>query len=236
MNEKNNLVSTAYDKKNSQTYDEKRFTKPQGKMFHLMELKQLLKGIDHLEKRKACLEVGCGTGRFLIELAKRGYNVEGVEPSNFMLEIAKDKCSNFPTVKFKQAEGASLPYKSESFDFVYCIRTLNQTESKEYAKQMIKELIRVTNSGGTILIEFCNEWRPFKRSRAVRFSVREIKHLVATIPEAKILKIKGILILSGWLLDHTPFWLLPLFFYTDSVFSYLFPSVSSRCYVTLSRN
>jgi 2-polyprenyl-3-methyl-5-hydroxy-6-metoxy-1,4-benzoquinol methylase len=37
------------------------------------------------------IDIGCGTGRHSIELAKRGYSVTGVDLSGSMLERAREK-------------------------------------------------------------------------------------------------------------------------------------------------
>jgi ubiquinone/menaquinone biosynthesis C-methylase UbiE len=236
MTNDNLYVKTAYDEDSSKQYDDKRFTTPHGLAFHSMEVQQLLKAIRQLKKGSGCLEVGCGTGRFLYELAKYDLKLEGVDPSSFMLAEAQKKCANFTNVKFRQAEGISLPYNDGSFEFVYSIRTLNQTESKEYAKKMIREIIRVTKPDGMALIEFCNEWRPFKQSKTVRLSVREIKRLIAEFPGVQIIQTDGILILSGWLLNRVPSWLLPWFTRVDGWLSHTLPWFASRCYVTLKWN
>lgn len=53
--------------------------------------------VDFIEKEinydKKCkiLDIGCGTGRHDIELAKRGYNVTGIDLSESMLAKAKEK-------------------------------------------------------------------------------------------------------------------------------------------------
>ena len=42
------------------------------------------------------LELGCGTGRILIPLAEKGYNVVGLDISKSMLNILKSKVDNLP--------------------------------------------------------------------------------------------------------------------------------------------
>ena len=43
------------------------------------------------EKNTRILDIGCGTGRHSIELAKRGYKVVGIDLSECLLERAKEK-------------------------------------------------------------------------------------------------------------------------------------------------
>lgn len=40
------------------------------------------------------LDLGCGTGSMTLELAKRGYDMTGIDYSSEMLDIARDRCEN----------------------------------------------------------------------------------------------------------------------------------------------
>lgn len=67
------------------------------------------------------LDIGCGTGRHSIELAKRGYHVTGVDLSDSMLQKAKENAQRQQVqVTFLKQDARSLPYKSE-FDLTLMI-------------------------------------------------------------------------------------------------------------------
>ena len=69
-------------------------------------------------KEKKILDVGCGTGRHSIELAKRGYNVTGIDLSESQLKRAKEKASGQNlTVNFLKLDARNLRSKEE-FDLV----------------------------------------------------------------------------------------------------------------------
>jgi len=42
-----------------------------------------------LSEKDRVLDVGCGTGLFCLETSKRGFNVEGIEPSGMLIEIGR---------------------------------------------------------------------------------------------------------------------------------------------------
>jgi ubiquinone/menaquinone biosynthesis C-methylase UbiE len=67
------------------------------------------------------LDVGCGTGRHSIELAKRGYKVTGIDLSECMLETAIKRAKEDKVkVEFIKADARDLKYDKE-FDLVIMI-------------------------------------------------------------------------------------------------------------------
>jgi len=75
---------------------------------------------DFIEKEigfdKTCriLDVGCGTGRHSIELAKRGYTVTGIDLSRSQLERAKKKAAEQGLIiPFLEHDARDLPFNHE---------------------------------------------------------------------------------------------------------------------------
>jgi SAM-dependent methyltransferase len=68
------------------------------------------------DKTLRILDVGCGTGRHSIELAKRGYNMTGVDFSEAQLRRAKEKAqAENLIIPFLLADARCLPFE-EDFD------------------------------------------------------------------------------------------------------------------------
>jgi ubiquinone/menaquinone biosynthesis C-methylase UbiE len=96
----------------AKTYDQEAFT--QGTLQETDFLEQEL-GYD---KSKRILDIGCGTGRHAIELAKRGYKVTGIDLSESQLKRAEQKAKdNNIHVDFQQADARNLEFANE-FDLV----------------------------------------------------------------------------------------------------------------------
>jgi SAM-dependent methyltransferase len=77
--------------------------------------------INFIQKSKI-LDIGCGTGRHSIELAKRGYAVTGIDLSENMLSKAREKArkEKIANIKLLKADARSLEF-DEEFDLVIMI-------------------------------------------------------------------------------------------------------------------
>lgn len=106
------------------------------------------------------LDVGCGTGRHSLELAKRGYKVVGIDPSAAMIAAARSKASvNDPIPEFIRARGEDLT-TTQSFDASICLfTTLGQMADEQDNHALIKRVYEVLRPGGTFAVEIPNrEW------------------------------------------------------------------------------
>jgi SAM-dependent methyltransferase len=75
----------------------------------------------NFDKNIKILDVGCGTGRHAIELAKRGYIVTGVDLSDNMLKRARDNAFEAGLkIDFITADARKLPFNDE-FDLLIMI-------------------------------------------------------------------------------------------------------------------
>lgn len=93
-------------------YDKERFTT--GTLGEVDFIEQEVRG----DRSCRILDLGCGTGRHSIELARRGYSLCGVDLSTSMLARARSKAKTAGVdVDFRQADARSLEFRNE-FDLV----------------------------------------------------------------------------------------------------------------------
>ena len=92
------------------------------------------------------LDVACGTGDMVVELLKHGCTVTGVDLSEEMMAIARQKA---PAATFILADAEHLPFPDETFDAVTCAFGVRNFVHLE---QGLSEMLRVLKPGGTMVI------------------------------------------------------------------------------------
>lgn len=97
-----------------------------------------------LARARRVLEVGCGTGAVLRELASPA-SLHGLDIDPVALTQALSHAANVTLIR---GDGLSLPYINQTFDIVYCHYFLLWVDDP---LQTVMEMKRVTKPGGHIL-------------------------------------------------------------------------------------
>jgi SAM-dependent methyltransferase len=92
------------------------------------------------------LEVGCGMGTDLLQFARGGARVTGVDLTPRSIEISRQHLAIYgERGDFAISDGENLPFADESFDVVYSNGVLHHTPDTAGA---VREIHRVLRSGG----------------------------------------------------------------------------------------
>jgi SAM-dependent methyltransferase len=101
---------------------------------------------------QSVLEVGCGTGRVTIRLAREGLNVVGVDVDEEMLKVARSKSSNLPNIRLVRGDMRSFDL-GETFGLIivpgHSFQFMCTPEDQVRALEAFK---RHLIPGGTIVI------------------------------------------------------------------------------------
>jgi len=93
------------------------------------------------------LDVGCGTGRFLQAAADVGADAWGLDASEELLEIARDRV---PAADLSLGDMQALPYAEDTFDVVTGFNSFFFASDLESA---LREAGRVARSGAAVVIQ-----------------------------------------------------------------------------------
>ena len=99
------------------------------------------------------LEVGAGTGRYCVELAKEGYTVDAVELTEHNLQILQNKIAKLTAI---QGNALDLSmYADNTFDMTLVLGPLYHLYCDADRIQALREAVRVTKPNGYILVAYC---------------------------------------------------------------------------------
>jgi SAM-dependent methyltransferase len=113
--------------------------------------------VDHCPRGRG-LDVGCGTGVLATRLAEAGYEMSGIDPSEGMLEVLRERTA---LVEAVQASGTSLPFADDSFDLVLTVAVMHHIAEPDDVRQTLAEMVRVAKPGGRILVWDHNPRNPY---------------------------------------------------------------------------
>ena len=82
---------------------------------------------------KRVLDIGCGAGASLAPLLEAGLQATALDPSPYMLDIAKKKLGN--RVDFHRGVAEDLPFDDNSFNYACLVTTLEFVEDPQKALQ-----------------------------------------------------------------------------------------------------
>ncbi|MGH2912603.1 MAG: GNAT family N-acetyltransferase [Solirubrobacteraceae bacterium] len=107
---------------------------------------------------KRILEIGCGTGDLLQSLRERGFEVEGIEPSEQAAELAREQGLDVRTATLEQllAESAGTPTR---YDAVLLVNVL---EHIPHAAEMLRGIHRLLATEGLLFISVPNDFNPLQ--------------------------------------------------------------------------
>ena len=101
------------------------------------------------------LEVGAGTGRYFIALAKEGMKVTAVELVESNLEVLRENSRGIGGIESYQGDATDLSrFADGSFDMTLVLGPMYHLYEQEEVHRAIDEAIRVTKLGGVIMYAF----------------------------------------------------------------------------------
>jgi len=106
-------------------------------------------GLAAVRPGERALDVCCGTGDLAFALARRGARVTGLDFTEPMLAVARQRAAREGAVEFLQGDALKLPFAAAAFDVVtvgYGLRNLASWEAG------LDEMVRVARPGARLLV------------------------------------------------------------------------------------
>jgi len=136
------------------------------------------------------LDVACGAGALVAEVAPRIAGAVGTDISEGMLQIARERVLDRPdapaNVEFRQASSEEIPFTDGEFTAVVCTTALHHFPD---AERSIAEMARVLAPGGRVVIgDMCRDrvttkladplWRRLEAGHVGMKTKREIRSML----------------------------------------------------------
>jgi len=116
------------------------------------ELKRLPNPVVPGERR--ALEIGCGPGRLLRPMSRYFGEIHGVDVSDAMIAMAKEKLRDTPNAAAHAIAGSDLKlFPGEHFDFVYSYAVFQHIPSAEVVFSYLRETVRVLRPAGVARLQ-----------------------------------------------------------------------------------
>jgi len=149
------------------TFDDRRFGGPIGELVASSQAR-VITGFLTPVRERTVLDVGTGTGRAAVLLARAGARVTGIDASEEMLAVARRRAAaDGVDARFETGDAHALPFPDRSFEDVVCLRVLMHTPAW---RECVAELCRVADR--FVVVDY-----PSARSMAVVESLgRRIVH------------------------------------------------------------
>ena len=137
-------------------YDEEgRLLSRHGQVEYLTTMKYIYESLEGINDPQI-LEVGAGTGRYCVTLAKQGFRVTAVELIEHNLEILRSKLGGTESIATVQGNALDLSlFSDHSFDLTMLLGPMYHLYTREEQLKALSEAVRVTKPGGYILVAYC---------------------------------------------------------------------------------
>ncbi len=147
------------------------------------------------------LEIGCGPGRLIRPMSWHFAEIYGVDVSDEMIALAKDKLRDIANAQVYATDGASLSqFEADSIDFLYSYAVFQHIPSREVVVQYFREIRRVLKPGGYARLQINGLPRrdeAFDTWSGARFSAADILEFTRD-NDLQMLALEGVLTQYMW--------------------------------------
>lgn len=101
-------------------------------------------------------EIGAGTGRYSLALAREGYQVDAVELVERNIQVFKSKLQGEEKIHILQGNAMNLSFfADESMDITLLLGPMYHLFTDKHKKKALSEALRITRPGGILFVAYC---------------------------------------------------------------------------------
>jgi D-alanine-D-alanine ligase len=143
------IFNAMYLKTDGDLVDDRRLTKQEVDAFARML---------NLSAQDKVLDLCCGHGRHTLELARRGFHVEGLDRSHYLISKARAAAKKESlTINFREGDARDLRYAADTFDVVQILgNSFGYFDTMQDDLRVLREVFRVLKPWGRLLIDIAD--------------------------------------------------------------------------------
>ncbi len=126
--------------------------------------------LDKDQKKREVLELGCGDGRNIIELAKRGHTVTGIDLFGKESTEARARKLNLKITFFRK-DISTFSFQRRKYDVVICSEVFHLL-NRRTVRKVIKKMKRSTTDKGYIYISILSNLKRFSLKSKEEFKYK----------------------------------------------------------------
>ena len=160
-------------------------------------LDQLMK--DRIKPSMRILDAGCGIGRNVEYLIRKGFDVWGVDKQEEAIHIMKENCHHgnpeYDATRFSIADLVNLSFADQYFNWIISSAVLHFAENQAHFTRLFDEMVRVLAVNGVI-------WFRMTTKHTIEHLAQQVHGDVYVLPDGSTRYLLDLMVLKTIMKKH----------------------------------
>jgi ubiquinone/menaquinone biosynthesis C-methylase UbiE len=109
--------------------------------------------LDYVRRGESLIDIGCGTGEFIVQLRRRFNTLVGIDTSSYAIEFTARRVGKDTNILLKHGELDSFHFPAEHFDVCLCLDVLEHVKD---LSSLFQEIHRILRPGAEMIVTVPN--------------------------------------------------------------------------------